>query len=103
MAGGFDISRAPRDEMAAAALVLALAGIGGLRDRHYLELEGPRSLASKADQQKVAKFILGAANRLTDKAHEAFEGYGAMIIGITSGGRGVTNPPSAVRSEWPTR
>lgn len=85
-AGGIDLTRAPRGELAAAQLVAAVADIGDLAERHYLELKGPPDLASKVNKAKVAKFILGAANRLPDRAAEAFEGYGVMIVGITKQG-----------------
>lgn len=84
-----DSSRAPRGEMAAAELVAAIAAHGLLADlteRHYLELKGPENLNSKADKQKIAKFILGAANRSPERAAEAFEGYGVMVVGITKSG-----------------
>jgi hypothetical protein len=84
-----DISRAPRGELVAAELVAAFAEHGlraDLTERHYLELKGPESLDSKQDKQKIAKFILGAANRWPERAAEAFEGYGVMVIGITKNG-----------------
>lgn len=84
-----DVSRAPRGELVAAELVAAIAEYGRLADlteRHYLELKGPESLDSKQDKQKIAKFILGAANRSPERAADAFEGYGVMVIGITKNG-----------------
>lgn len=85
-ARAIDLTRAPRGELAAAQLVAAVADTGDLAERHYLELKGPPDLASKVNKAKVAKFILGAANRLPDRAAEAFEGYGVMIVGITNSG-----------------
>lgn len=81
-----DLTRAPRGELAAAQLVTAVGDTGDLAERHYLELKGPPDLATKVNKAKVAKFILGAANRLPDRAAEAFEGYGVMIVGITNQG-----------------
>lgn len=80
------LTLAPRGELAASRLVAAVAGRGDWVERHYLELKGPRDLSSKQNKQKVAKFILGAANRMPDKAAEAFEGCAVMIIGITKDG-----------------
>ncbi|MCP2030729.1 hypothetical protein L1277_000793 [Okibacterium sp. HSC-33S16] len=51
-----------------------------------VELKGPTDLVSKTSRQKVAKFILGAANRMPTRAADAFEGYGVMIVGITKNG-----------------
>jgi hypothetical protein len=81
-----DLTRAPRGELAAALLVTAAAQHGDLAERHYLELKGPSDLTSKVSRQKLAKFILGAANRMPDRAAEAFEGFGVMIVGITANG-----------------
>ena len=93
-----DLSRAPRGELAAASLVDAVAKVGDLAERHYLELKGPDDLASKVNKQKIAKFILGAANRLTDKAMEAFEGCAVMILGITA--KGATGLPPMRCWNW---
>lgn len=81
-----DLTRAPRGELAAAQLVVGAAARGDFAEHHYLELKGPSDLASKVNKAKLAKFILGAANRLPERAAEAFEGYGVMIIGITANG-----------------
>ncbi|WP_187995480.1 hypothetical protein [Schaalia sp. JY-X159] len=81
-----DLTHAPRGELAATQLVAAAAARGDLAERHYLELKGPPDLASKVNKAKLAKFILGAANRLPERAAEAFEGYGVMIIGVTRNG-----------------
>lgn len=81
-----DVTRAPRGVLAAALLVEQAAKIGDLAERHYLELKVPGDLNSKVNKQKVAKFILGAANRMPDKAAEAFEGCAVMILGITKDG-----------------
>lgn len=81
-----ELAQAPRGELAAARLVTVVANTGDLAERHYLELKAPPNLATKVNKAKVAKFILGAANRLPDRAAEAFEGYGVMIVGITKQG-----------------
>lgn len=81
-----DLSRAPRGEFAATQLVASVAALGDLAERHYLELKGPADLSNKESKQKIAKFILGAANRMPERAAEAFEGYGVMVIGVTASG-----------------
>lgn len=80
-----DISRAPRGVLAAQRLVAAVAEQGDLAERHYLELKSELDLSTKKDKEKIAKFILGAANRMPDVAATAFEGYGVMIIGVKQG------------------
>lgn len=77
-----DLSRAPRGVLAARALIVAVAQQGDLAERHYLELKSTLDLSTKKDKEKIAKFILGAANRMPDVAAAAFEGYGVMIIGV---------------------
>lgn len=80
-----DITRAPRGVLAAQALVAAVAEQGDFAERHYLELKSTLNLSTKRDKEKIAKFILGAANRMPDVAATAFEGYGVMIIGVAQG------------------
>lgn len=80
-----DLSRAPRGVLTAQKLIAAVAEQGDLAERHYLELKSTLNLATKKDKEKIAKFILGAANRLPDIAATAFEGYGVMIIGVAEG------------------
>lgn len=80
-----DITRAPLGTIAAQALVAAVAEQGDLAERHYLELKSTLDLSKKQAKEKIAKFILGAANRMPDVAASAFEGYGVMIIGVAQG------------------
>ncbi|MCK2200568.1 ATP-binding protein [Corynebacterium callunae] len=77
-----DTSRAPRGLLAAQALVKAAAQLGDLAERHYLELKSTLDLSQKKDKEKIAKFILGAANRMPDVAASVFEGFGVMLIGV---------------------
>lgn len=80
---GLDISEAPRGVLAAKRLVNAVAEQGDLAERHYLELKSTLNLSTKKDKEKIAKFILGAANRMPETAATAFEGYAAMLIGVS--------------------
>lgn len=80
-----DTSRAPLGVLAAQRLVAAAAEHGDLAERHYLELKSTLDLSGKKDKEKIAKFILGAANRMPDVAVNAFEGYAAMVIGVSKG------------------
>ena len=54
-------------------------------ERHFLEVKSALDLTTKKDQAKLAKFILGAANRMPDQAGKAFEGYGVMVLGAAEG------------------
>lgn len=80
-----DITRAPRGVLAAQELVATVAEQGDMAERHYLELKSTLDLSTKKDKEKIAKFILGAANRMPDVAATSFEGYGVMIIGVAQG------------------
>ncbi len=71
--------------LAAQTLVAAVAEHGDLAERHYLELKSVLDLSTKKDKEKIAKFILGAANRMPDVAATAFQGYAVMIIGVSQG------------------
>lgn len=82
---GLDTSQAPRGVIAAQRLVEAVAEHGDLAERHYLELKSTLDLSTKKDKEKIAKFILGAANRMPETAATAFEGYAAMLIGVSAG------------------
>lgn len=85
MMAELDLSRAPNGVLAAQQLIAAVAEHGDLAERHYLELKSTFNLSTKKDKEKIAKFILGASNRMPDVAATAFEGYGVMIIGVAQG------------------
>jgi hypothetical protein len=81
--------------LAASSLVSAVVAGDDRLERHFLELKSDLDLTRKTDLAKIAKYILGSANRLPDVAAAAFEGYGVMIIGVAPGeARGV--PPIEV-------
>ena len=80
-----DTSRAPRGELAATVLVQAVAAGDDLLERHYLEIKSQLNLGDKRDVAKIAKFILGAANRLPEVAATAFEGCAVMVVGVSDG------------------
>lgn len=80
-----DMSRVPRGERAARALVEAIAAGDDRLEGHALEIKGDLDLRSAKDKTKLAKFVLGAANRMPDKAASAFEGHAVMVIGVKDG------------------
>lgn len=90
-----DVSRAPLGQIAAARLVSAVAASDDRVERYFLEVKSDLDLTKKTDVAKIAKYILGSANRLPDVAATAFEGYGVMVVGVAPGdARGV--PPIEV-------
>ncbi len=84
MVNDLDVRRAPRGTRAAARLVDTLSRLDDRAERHYLEVKSSIG-EGKAGYAKVAKFILGAANRMPEVAASAFEGYAVMVIGIDNG------------------
>lgn len=80
-----DTRRAPKGEIAARALVLAVVANDDRVERHFLEVKSSLDLRMKKDQAKLAKFILGAANRMPEQAAVAFEGHGVMVVGASGG------------------
>lgn len=90
-----DITHPPLGVKVASALVGAVASSDDRVERHYLEVKSDLDLSQKNDIAKIAKFILGSANRLPSVASVAFGGYGVMVIGVAPGDvRGV--PPVEV-------
>lgn len=60
----------------------------GLEAKSLVDLKKP------AGRSKVAKFILGMANRPSDLAARHFKGYGVMVLGVSKGAvAGIMNPP----------
>jgi hypothetical protein len=82
---GVDTSRPPLGLRAAQALVDADVGSDDRAEDHYFEVRSDLDLTTKKDQSKLAKFILGAANRMPDDATKHFAGYGVMGIGASQG------------------
>ncbi|WP_170927289.1 hypothetical protein [Agreia sp. VKM Ac-1783] len=80
-----DLSRAPQGVKVASALVAAVAASDDRVERHYLEVKSDLDLTKKNDIAKIAKFILGSANRLPRVAAKAFKGYGVMVVGVAPG------------------
>lgn len=88
------IERAPLGARMGRTLVNALVGQPDATVERYLERKGRIDLTAKTSHAKLAKFILGAANREPEEAVRYFEGYGVMVIGMSSEGEveGATLP-----------
>lgn len=54
-------------------------------ERYFLEVKSKIDLNSKRDQTKVAKYILGAANRDPIQAGRRFGGHALMFLGAGDG------------------
>lgn len=80
-----DLSRLPSGARGWAALVEWAAASDDSQERYFLELKSEVDLSTKHGWHKVAKFILGAANRDPVKAAKRFGGYAVMLVGIGNG------------------
>lgn len=80
-----DVTRMPLGILGFRALVDGLPRFGDLNERHYLELKGKLDLSSKDAAAKIAKFILGAANRMPDVAKPFFDGHAILALGVETG------------------
>ncbi|MGV0109003.1 hypothetical protein [Arthrobacter sp. CP30] len=80
-----DVSRAPLGERQRSAILDAIRQDGDVREKHFLEVKSTFELKSMDDCAKVAKYILGAANRPVDLAARAFGGYAVMVLGAEKG------------------
>lgn len=80
-----DINHPPIGERQRRSILEAIRAGGDTTEKHYLEVKSTLDLTSKQDCAKVAKFILGAANRSPEMAARAFGGYAVMVIGAQQG------------------
>lgn len=77
-----DLQHLPNGQLGWARLVRALAATDDRDERHYLEMKSQADLTTKVDRAKVAKFVLGAANRMPDRAARYFDGHAVMVLGV---------------------
>lgn len=83
MADEPDFSHLPAGQLGWRSLVEALAAMPDKTERHFLEFKGSETnLMTKDHQAKVARFVLGAANRDPSIAASRFDGCALMVIGI---------------------
>ncbi|WP_431843021.1 hypothetical protein [Calidifontibacter indicus] len=87
-----DTSRTPGGLGWATATVEAVVAHGDLAERHYLEVKSEVALEAPEGLAKLAKFILGAANRNPDIASTHFRGFAVLILGVGDGSRVGVSP-----------
>jgi hypothetical protein len=80
-----DLSRLPTGARGWAALVAWAAASDDRLERYFLEFKSDIDLSTKHGRHKVAKFILGAANRDPAKAAKRFGGHAVLLLGVGSG------------------
>lgn len=76
----------PLGERALQGVLDYVSAVGDEAETTYLEVKSDVDLGSKAGVAKVAKFLLGAANRRPREASRHFHGYAVMVIGAQKGG-----------------
>jgi hypothetical protein len=84
MASSIDKERLPRGSRGWRTFVEALAQIDDTGETHWLEMKSSLDL-SRSGAAKIAKFIIGAANRLPEVAASAIEGHALMVLGVAEG------------------
>ncbi|GAA4820865.1 hypothetical protein GCM10023201_02990 [Actinomycetospora corticicola] len=82
-----DTGGPPLGERARRALLDHVLEVGDAAERSYLEVKTEVDLSKPAGVAKVAKFLLGAANRDPADASRYFGGYAVMVLGAGKGVR----------------
>ncbi|WP_035770456.1 hypothetical protein, partial [Arthrobacter castelli] len=80
-----DTDITPLGEGAWGKILTHIREMGDEAETNYLEVKSALNLASTPDVAKVAKFLLGAANRRPRDAARHFQGYAVMVIGAQQG------------------
>lgn len=76
----------PLGERALQGILDHVIAVGDEAETTYLEVKSSLDLGSKAGVAKVAKFLLGSANRRPHEAARHFHGYAVLVIGAQKGG-----------------
>lgn len=80
-----DWTSVPGGELGRQAFVDEMKTVDDRAERYFLELKSDIDLSTKEGQAKVAKFILGAANRDAKMAARRFGGHALMVLGVSKG------------------
>lgn len=81
----FNTDSIPLGELAWKRILDHVVSVGDEAETSYLEVKSDIDLASKVGMAKVAKFLLGAANRRALDAVRHFRGYAVLVIGAKKG------------------
>lgn len=76
----------PLGERALRNILDHVTAVGDEAETTYLEVKSSLDPSSKAGVAKVAKFLLGAANRRPREAATHFRGYAVLVVGAQKGG-----------------
>ena len=81
-----DTGLTPLGERALRRIVEHVIAVGDEAEATYLEVKSSLDFGGKTGVAKVAKFLLGAANRRPNEAARHFHGYAVLVIGAQKGG-----------------
>lgn len=84
VATSIDVDRLPRGSRGWRTFVSSLTEADDTAESDWLELKSEIDL-SRTGAAKIAKFILGAANRQPESAARSLEGYAVMVLGVGGG------------------
>ena len=77
-----DLTRFPSGEREWSEFISRVAASEDLAERHFIELKSDIDPTNKEGAAKVAKFILGAANRDPERTKKYLDGHAVMILGV---------------------
>lgn len=80
-----DTALIPLGERALRSILNHVIAVGDEAETTYLEIKSDLDLRNKAGVAKVAKFLLGSANRRPHEAARHFHGYAVLVIGAQKG------------------
>ncbi|WP_280248468.1 hypothetical protein [Nocardia abscessus] len=80
-----DFTTLPKGQLAWSELVEHLCDTGDHFETDYLEVKSDVDPTDNVGRAKIAKFILGTANRLPELAEQHFEGHAVMVLGVAKG------------------
>jgi hypothetical protein len=81
-----DTGLTPLGERALRRIVEHVIAVGDEAETTYLEVKSSLDFGGKTGVAKVAKLLLGAANRRPNEAARHFHGYAVLVIGAQRGG-----------------
>lgn len=81
-----DTSVIPLGERALQGILDHVVAVGDEAETSFLEVKSPLDMSNKAATAKIAKFLLGAANRRPHEAARHFHGYAVLVIGAQKDG-----------------
>lgn len=87
-----DLTRLPNGERGWRKLITALCAQPSLIERYFFEVKSDVDLNDGTARAKIAKFILGAANRDPDRAARRLKGHALLVLGVTADGQMIGIP-----------